>query len=90
MFKDRKEAGELLAKALADLKHQTPVVVRLPRGGVLLAFEVANALNAPLDLALVRKIGAPGQPEPAIDAGIDRENLHVILNRDVATLIDAE
>jgi putative phosphoribosyl transferase len=56
---------------LAHLKDDAPVIVGLPRGGVPVAFEVANALNAPLDLALVRKIGAPGQPELAIGAVVD-------------------
>jgi predicted phosphoribosyltransferase len=71
MFKDRKEAGKLLAKALAHLKDEAPVIVGLPRGGVPVAFEGANVLNAPLDLVLIRKIDAPVQPALAIGAIVD-------------------
>jgi putative phosphoribosyl transferase len=67
-FIDRFEAGRLLAAELAHLRGQHPVVLALPRGGVPIGFEVARALQAPLDLVLVRKIGAPGQPELAIGA----------------------
>ncbi|MBN9509856.1 MAG: phosphoribosyltransferase [Alphaproteobacteria bacterium] len=77
-FADRSEAGRLLAARLlaARLPSQEarrPVVLALPRGGVPVGFEVARALNAPLDLLLVRKIGAPHQPELAIGAIADGE-----------------
>lgn len=68
MFADRRAAGRLLAARVAALKPQAPVVLALPRGGVPVAAEVAAALQAPLDLLLVRKIGAPGRPELAIGA----------------------
>jgi len=54
--------------ALADLRAEQPVVVGLPRGGVVVAYEVALALDAPLDVVVVRKLGAPFQPEYAIGA----------------------
>ncbi len=68
MFRDREEAGRLLAAALVKRRLSDPIVVALPRGGVPVAAEVARALHAPLDLLLVRKIGAPGQPELAVAA----------------------
>jgi putative phosphoribosyl transferase len=68
VFNDRREAGERLAKRLLTLKGQAVVVLALPRGGVPVALEVARALAAPLDLVLVRKIGAPHQEELAIGA----------------------
>lgn len=70
-FKDRFEAGRRLASKLSDYKDQNPVVLALPRGGVPVAAEVAAALNAPLDLILVRKIGVPFQPELAMGAVVD-------------------
>ena len=67
-FADRRDAGRRLARALAATKLVDPVVLALPRGGVPVAAEVARALGAPLDLLLVRKIGAPGQRELAVAA----------------------
>ena len=71
MFQNRLEAGRKLAEALKPYKGENAVVLALPRGGVPVAAEVAKALGAPLDLLLVRKIGAPGQPELAIGSVID-------------------
>jgi|SRR5581483_10375096 len=69
IFADRAEAGRALARKVQNLHLQTPVLVLgLPRGGVPVAYEVARALNAPLDVMLVRKVGMPGQPELAIGA----------------------
>jgi len=68
MFRDRTDAGRQLAQALMGYKHQQLVIYGLPRGGVVLAFEVAQTLEAPLDLVVVRKIGHPRQPEYAIGA----------------------
>lgn len=72
-FENRMDAGERLAARLVGrgLEQQRLVVLALPRGGVPVAFEVARALAAPLDLVLVRKIGAPGQPELAVAALAD-------------------
>jgi putative phosphoribosyl transferase len=67
-FPDRRAAGRLLAERLRAMEIDAPVVVALPRGGVPVADEVARALRAPLDIALVRKLGAPGQPELGIGA----------------------
>ena len=68
-FRDRTEAGKLLAAKLGRYANRADVVVlALPRGGVPVAFEVARALNAPLDLFLVRKLGVPGQEELAMGA----------------------
>ncbi|GAB3101078.1 phosphoribosyltransferase [Lysobacter terrae] len=68
-YRDRRHAGVLLAQALADYRDRDDVVVLgLPRGGVPVAFEVAHALSAPLDIFLVRKLGAPGQEELAVGA----------------------
>jgi len=68
-FRDRTEAGKLLAAKLGRYANRTDVLVlALPRGGVPVAFEVARALNAPLDLFLVRKLGVPGHEELAMGA----------------------
>lgn len=71
LFADRREAGRKLAVALAAYADQDPVVLALPRGGVPVAYEVATALCASIDLLLVRKIGAPGHPEFGIGAVMD-------------------
>jgi putative phosphoribosyl transferase len=75
ILKDRKQAGIQLAAELLRFKEQDPVVLALPRGGVPVGFEVAKALGAPLDLILVRKIGAPFQPELAVAAVVDGERM---------------
>ena len=81
-FADRVEAGRLLAKKLnAYSNRQDVVVLALPRGGVPVAYEVARALNAPLDVFLVRKLGVPGYEELAMGA-IASGNVRV-LNNDV-------
>lgn len=67
-FKNRAEAGLLLAERLTEQNVVKPVILALPRGGVPVAYEVSKRLNAPLDLILVKKIGAPGQPEYAVGA----------------------
>ncbi len=67
-FRDRVDAGRRLAARLGHLRFEHPVVVGLPRGGVPVAFEVARALGAPLDVILVRKLGVPSQPELAMGA----------------------
>lgn len=68
IFKDRTEAGQMLASELLQFASENPVVLGMPRGGVVLAYEIAQALHAPLDVIVARKIGAPGQPEYAIGA----------------------
>jgi len=68
MFRDRRHAGELLGERVRSLGLGDPVVLGLPRGGVVVAAEVARALGAPLDVLVVRKLGAPGNPELGIGA----------------------
>lgn len=68
MFADRTEAGQLLAERLAHLRKEDAVVLGLPRGRVPVAFQVARALDAPLDVIVVRKLGVPSQPELAVGA----------------------
>jgi putative phosphoribosyl transferase len=84
-FRDRTEAGRLLAEKLKGYADRPDVIVlALPRGGVPVASEVARALEAPLDVLIVRKLGMPGQPELAMGAiasgGI------CVLNEDVTVL----
>ena len=67
-YQDRREAGAALAARLAERSFENALVLGLPRGGVPVAFEVATALAAPLDVIVVRKLGAPFQPELAIGA----------------------
>jgi putative phosphoribosyl transferase len=86
LFRNRTDAGRQLAKALLKYKSRHPVILALPRGGVSVAAEVAVALDAPLDLLLVRKIGLPSQPELAMGAVTDGEEPTIIRNRDVIEL----
>jgi len=86
-FEDRKDAGQKLAAALAKYKDDHPVVLALPRGGVPVAAEVAKALDAPLDLILVRKVGVPMQPELAMGAVVDGSKPVVVRNEDIIRLI---
>src|SRR5208283_1532978 len=82
-FNDRFEAGRKLAKALARHRKQQPAILALPRGGVPVAAEIADALDAPLDLVLVRKIGVPLQPELAMGAVVDGDTPVIVRNEDV-------
>jgi erythromycin esterase-like protein/predicted phosphoribosyltransferase/dienelactone hydrolase len=84
LFSDRPDAGRQLASHLKALNLPEPLVYALPRGGVPLAVEIAKVLKAPVDLVLVRKIGAPGQPELALAAVIDGEDAQTIVNEAVA------
>lgn len=68
LFRDRRDAGRQLAQRLLPWKDRNPLVLALPRGGVPVGYEVAEALDAPLDVAVARKLGAPGQPELGIGA----------------------
>lgn len=88
MFLDREDAGKQLASALKAYENQEVVIVALPRGGVVVAAEVAQILEAPLDLILAHKIGHPYQPEYAIAAISEMGDL--IGNKDVLKRIDKE
>src|SRR5947208_4603645 len=86
-FRDRTEAGKLLAAQLAAYANQQdPIVLALPRGGVPVGFEIAQALHAPLDVIVVRKLGVPGQEELAMGA-IATGGIR-ILNKDVVQFLN--
>ena len=89
-FADRTEAGRLLARELVRLDLADPVVLALPRGGVPVAAEVAAALHAPLDLLLVRKIGAPGDPELAVGAVAEGEPPVIVAEPQTLALYGAD
>ena len=68
IFANRQDAGQKLAAKLLDYRDKQPVVLGIPRGGVVVAAEVARELDAPLDLIIPRKVGAPGNRELAVGA----------------------
>lgn len=80
IYANRRAAGRLLGARLERYRDEKPVVLALPRGGVPVGLEIANRLEAPLDIVLVRKIGAPGQPELALAAVVDGERPEVVYN----------
>ena len=82
-FRNRQEAGQKLAARLLPYKHEHPLILALPRGGVPVASEVAAVLGAPLDIIVVRKLGAPGQPELGIGAVVDGDHPQSVLNEAV-------
>ena len=82
-FADRVDAGQQLAARLAEMTLDHPMIFALPRGGVPVAAEIAARLEAPLDLILVRKIGAPNNPELALGAIAEGGEQEVIINEDV-------
>src|SRR3972149_4237883 len=83
MFANRQQAGRLLAVEVARRGYADPIVFGLPRGGIPVAAEVAAKLKAPLDVVLVRKIGAPMQPELAIGAVVDGAAPAIVRNEAV-------
>jgi putative phosphoribosyl transferase len=91
-FKNRADAGAQLGEALLPYAHDNALILGLPRGGVIVAYEVARKLNKPLDVLTVRKVGAPGQPELAVGAvapeGVIVWNHGLLrnLNLDIASL----
>lgn len=87
-FEDRKSAGVLLAKHLQEFVDKFALVLGIPRGGVIIAGEIAKALNADLDVILTRKLGAPYNPELAIGAISEDGNLYV--NKRLATAVGAD
>ena len=89
-FIDRSDAGRQLASRLGAMALERPVVYALPRGGVAVALEIARTLGAPLDLLLVRKIGAPGAPEVALGAVVEGEPPQTVINEDVRRMSRAD
>ena len=89
MFRDRREAGRKLAAALSNFADANVVVLALVRGGVVLGEEVARALRAPLDIVLVRKIGAPHQPELAVGAVVDGPKPEIVVNPGIAEFVQS-
>ena len=87
MFRDREDAGQQLAGRLLHLRDSNPLIFGLPRGGVVIAAQVAAALCAPLDVLVVRKLGAPGRPELALGAITVGDDPHLTLNQDLIDLI---
>lgn len=85
MFKDRQDGGKKLAKSLLGYKNKESIVIALPRGGVIVGHEVAKILNAPFDVIVSRKIGAPNNPEFGI--GAISEGNTIVLNSDSIKLL---
>lgn len=85
LYKDREDAGRKLAQELDVYKDENPIIIALPRGGVTIGYEVAKMLNARLDVMVVRKIGAPSQPEFGIGAIAPNEIL--ILNTEAISYL---
>ncbi|HCG98466.1 MAG TPA: phosphoribosyltransferase [Actinobacteria bacterium] len=86
MFKDRIDAGKTLAMRLLEYKDTDAVVFAIPRGGVVVGYEVARALNLKLDVVIPRKIGAPGNPELAIGAVVTRD--HPMINQTLVSQLN--
>lgn len=88
IFQDRREAGRTLSEALKEFRGKDAVVLGIPRGGLVVAAEIARAIEADLDVALTRKIGAPLQPELAI--GALPESGQIYLNSALAAQVGAD
>jgi predicted phosphoribosyltransferase len=87
-FTDRVEAGKRLASALTDFDGKNGIVLAIPRGGVVVGYEIAKALSLPLDVIIPRKIGAPDNPELAI--GAMTEDGTIILDDNLITYIGVQ
>jgi putative phosphoribosyl transferase len=87
LFRNREEAGKKLAGVLKEFKGKDVIVLGIPRGGVVVANEVAKSLGAPLDVVVTRKIEAPGEPEYALGA-VTQEG-EVIMDRQAAESLGA-
>ncbi len=88
-FRDREDAGRRLAERLAGYRGESPIVFALPRGGVPVGYEIAHALEAPLDIFIARKLGAPGREEFGIGA-VAQGGVRVLNERAVEALEIAE
>ena len=87
LYRNRNDAGRQLAARLASFRGSDPVVLALPRGGVPIGAEIARALDAPLDIVLVRKIGVPFQPELALGAIVDGEEPELLIDNQLMTML---
>ena len=87
-FSDRVEAGKRLTSAMRDFAGKNGIVLAIPRGGVVVGYEIAKALNLPLDVIIPRKIGAPANPELAI--GAMTEDGTIILDDNLITYIGVQ
>ena len=85
LFRDREDAGRRLAERLAGYRGESPIVFALPRGGVPVGYEIAHALEAPLDIFIARKLGAPGREEFGIGA-VAQGGVRVLNERAVEAL----
>jgi putative phosphoribosyl transferase len=86
-FLDRHDAGQRLAGEIKARQPRDPVVLALPRGGVPVGYEVAHALHAPLDVLLVRKLGAPDYEEFGIGAVVDGSQPQIVLNYEAIEML---
>jgi putative phosphoribosyl transferase len=86
-YANRREAGQRLSEGLAAYKEQHPLILGIPRGGVVVADTIARALDTDLDVVLTRKLGAPGNPELAI--GAVSESGRVIMQPEIAAKVGA-
>lgn len=86
LFKDRKEAGKKLASQLKRFSEKDTIVLAIPRGGVVVGYEIAKEIHAPLDIVVPRKLRAPNQPELAI--GAITEDGHVILDEQIVNSLN--
>ncbi len=84
-FENREEAGKKLAEKLLEYRGKATIIFAIPRGGVVTAYEIAKVLDAPLDIIIPRKIGAPGNQELAI--GAVTEDGTTILNTHLVTML---
>ena len=87
MFRDRRDAGRQLTARLMSYRARDPVVLALPRGGVPIGAEIAQALDAPLDVVLVRKIGVPFQPELALGAIVDGAEPELVIDTELMAML---
>lgn len=86
LFEDRKQAGKKLASKLEKFKNRKVIVLGIPRGGIVIGYEVAKRLQAPLDVVVPRKLRAPNQPELAI--GAITEDGNIILNQQLVNSLN--
>ena len=87
-YADRRQAARLLGKSLAGYETYHPLILGIPRGGVVVADTIARALKTDLDIVLIRKLGAPGNPELAIGAISESGRIH--LQHDIAEKVGAD